>query len=74
MEPIRLKEETVALLNRRSNKDREEGCQLCKRILESLGPQNELRNWPPGSKAEKVEMPVEGQRNHVQLELGACQS
>lgn len=66
MPEIKLKAETVALLRRRAIK-KGVGCFVCTRILEALGDERELRAWPPGG--DQVELPVDGQKAHVQLEI-----
>ena len=47
------------------------GCFLCKRILQTMGKGNELKDWPgSGDMGEdRVEFPVSGQRNHILLLL-----
>lgn len=45
-----------------------DGCFLCKRALEAIGPESELRDWPLG--ADEAEYPVEAQRIHILRETG----
>ena len=45
-------------------------CFLCKRIIEALGSDGELRDWPPGGASDKPDFPVTAQRSHVMVVKG----
>ena len=44
------------------------GCFMCRYTLEALGPEFELRDWPPGG--EEAQYPVEAQKYHILKETG----
>lgn len=67
---VRLSPETKAVVVKcQLDRTTERGCFLCTRILEALGPNGELRDWPVGG--HEVEFPITGQRTHVLLEVGS---
>ena len=73
--PVFLTEETVAMLRKRTVrtvKGEKVGCFLCRRILEALGPDRQLREWPVGDRDEQLRFPVESQEAHVRLEKGSA--
>lgn len=72
---IILSPETITLLKARRTrvvKGEKVGCFLCRRILEALGPKNELRKWPQDGTDEQVPFLVPSQAAHIKLEKGEC--
>lgn len=59
-----LKPETLAVVKAKA----EAGCVLCRFVLQSLGPNNELADWSPDGDKSKAEFPVDGQVFHVKGE------
>jgi len=67
--PDSLKDETVERLKKRIPKDEDSpGCQLCKWIVQALGPGNVLRDHPVGG--DHKEFLVKSQKMHLALEFG----
>jgi hypothetical protein len=48
-------------------KERARACFMCRYILEALGPEFELRDWPPG--AETADFPASAQAAHVRTDV-----
>jgi len=73
--PVILSEETLALLRKRTVrtvKGEKVGCFLCRRILEALGPDRQLREWPVNDRDEQLHFAVEAQEAHVRLEKASA--
>lgn len=62
---VKLRDETLAVVKAKAA----DGCFLCRRLLESIGPDNVLRDWPQDGET-KAEFTVDAQKYHVTTEAG----